>query len=78
MGGVLLGYLPQPAPGLATTSTFHERQPPNLPHWMPLCLETGVTSTTLRYRLRRAEEVLGGSLTDPALLARLYLAFGAG
>ncbi|CAM2775029.1 hypothetical protein DERA104750_02150 [Deinococcus radiodurans] len=33
---------------------------------------------TLRYRLRRAEEVLGGSLTDPALLARLYLAFGAG
>jgi hypothetical protein len=32
---------------------------------------------TLRYRLRRAEEVLGGSLSDPQLLARLYLAFGA-
>ena len=30
---------------------------------------------TLRYRLRRAEEVLGGRLSDPALLARLYLAF---
>ncbi|WP_019586241.1 PucR family transcriptional regulator [Deinococcus apachensis] len=32
---------------------------------------------TLRYRLRRAEEALGGSLHDPALLARLYLAFEA-
>ncbi|KEF34704.1 transcriptional regulator [Deinococcus sp. RL] len=32
---------------------------------------------TLRYRLRRAEEVLGGSLRDPSLLARLYLAFEA-
>ena len=32
---------------------------------------------TLRYRLRRAEEVLGGRLGDPALLARLYLAFRA-
>ncbi|GGL98538.1 PucR family transcriptional regulator [Deinococcus aerophilus] len=32
---------------------------------------------TLRYRLRRAEEVLGGRLSDPALLARLYLAFRA-
>lgn len=33
---------------------------------------------TLRARLRRAEEALGGSLQDPALLARLYLAFEAG
>ncbi|PNY79605.1 PucR family transcriptional regulator [Deinococcus koreensis] len=33
---------------------------------------------TLRARLRRAEEALGGSLSDPAVLARLYLAFGAG
>lgn len=33
---------------------------------------------TLRYRLRRAEEALGGSMDDPALLARLYLAFEAG
>ncbi|EYB69161.1 hypothetical protein DEIPH_ctg011orf0148 [Deinococcus phoenicis] len=32
---------------------------------------------TLRYRLRRAEEALGGNLRDPALLARLYLAFEA-
>ncbi|UQN09926.1 helix-turn-helix domain-containing protein [Deinococcus sp. QL22] len=32
---------------------------------------------TLRYRLRRAEEVLGSRLSDPQLLARLYLAFGA-
>ncbi|WP_272976827.1 PucR family transcriptional regulator [Deinococcus geothermalis] len=32
---------------------------------------------TLRYRLRRAEEALGGSLRDPALVARLYLAFEA-
>lgn len=32
---------------------------------------------TLRYRLKRAEELLGGSLKDPALLARLYLAFEA-
>ncbi|MFC6619250.1 helix-turn-helix domain-containing protein [Deinococcus radiophilus] len=30
---------------------------------------------TLRYRLRRAEQALDGSLSDPALLARLYLAF---
>ncbi|QLG13115.1 helix-turn-helix domain-containing protein (plasmid) [Deinococcus sp. D7000] len=33
---------------------------------------------TLRYRLRRAEEALGGRLSDPALLAQLYLAFQAG
>ncbi|SEJ53365.1 DNA-binding transcriptional regulator, PucR family [Deinococcus reticulitermitis] len=33
---------------------------------------------TLRYRLRRAEQVLGASLGDPALLARLYLAFEGG
>ncbi|MGM9322402.1 helix-turn-helix domain-containing protein, partial [Deinococcus aquaticus] len=31
---------------------------------------------TLRYRLRRAEDLLGGSLTEPAFIARLYLAFG--
>ncbi len=35
----------------------------------------GVHPNTLRYRLRRAEELLGGRLDDPALLARLYLAF---
>lgn len=35
----------------------------------------GIHVNTLRYRLRRAEEVLGGRLSDPALLARLYLAF---
>ena len=33
---------------------------------------------TLRYRLRRAEDALGLSLSDPATLARLYLALGAG
>lgn len=32
---------------------------------------------TLRYRLRKAEEVLGRPLNDPALLAKLYLAFEA-
>lgn len=31
---------------------------------------------TLRYRLRRAEELLGLSLADPAALARLYLGLG--
>lgn len=30
---------------------------------------------TLRYRLRRAEELLGGGLNDPAFVARVYLAF---
>ena len=33
---------------------------------------------TLRYRLRRVEEVLGGHLSEPAFVARLYLAFHAG
>ncbi|GHF54888.1 hypothetical protein HNQ07_003453 [Deinococcus metalli] len=32
---------------------------------------------TLRYRLRRVEEALGGSLNEPAFLARVYLAFHA-
>lgn len=32
---------------------------------------------TLRYRLRRAEELLGGQLSDPAFVTRLYLAFHA-
>ncbi|WP_051935519.1 CdaR family transcriptional regulator [Deinococcus sp. YIM 77859] len=32
---------------------------------------------TLRYRLRRIEEVLGGELSEPAFVARLYLAFHA-
>lgn len=45
-----------------TTSTFHEVQPPRLPRWMPLCLETEVTADTLRYRLRR-----GGSWRTVAL-----------
>jgi PucR C-terminal helix-turn-helix domain/GGDEF-like domain len=30
---------------------------------------------TLRYRLRRAEDLLGGGLNDPAFVARVYLAF---
>ncbi|QFP75310.1 CdaR family transcriptional regulator [Deinococcus sp. AJ005] len=42
-----------------------------------LALALEIHVNTLRYRLRRAEEVLGGRLSDPALLARLYLAFGA-
>lgn len=33
---------------------------------------------TLRYRLRRIEELLGGELSEPAFLARLYLAFHSG
>ncbi|MDV6375010.1 helix-turn-helix domain-containing protein [Deinococcus arenicola] len=43
-----------------------------------LAFAHGIHVNTLRYRLRRAEEVLGGRLSDPALLARLYLAFRAG
>ncbi|WP_309573336.1 helix-turn-helix domain-containing protein [Deinococcus sp.] len=35
----------------------------------------GIHVNTLRYRLRRAEDVLGAPLSDPHLLARLYLAF---
>lgn len=42
--------------------TFHELQPPRLPRWMPLCLETEVTADSLRYRLRR-----GGSWHTVAL-----------
>ncbi|OLV16032.1 PucR family transcriptional regulator [Deinococcus marmoris] len=42
-----------------------------------LALALEIHVNTLRYRLRRAEEVLGGRMGDPALLARLYLAFGA-
>lgn len=51
-----------------------------LTHTGPLSLlaaRQNLHVNTLRYRLRRAEEVLGGSLSDPQLLARLYLAFGA-
>jgi len=40
-----------------------------------LAATLGIHVNTLRYRLRRAEEVLGSRLSDPALLARLYLAF---
>lgn len=40
-----------------------------------LALALEIHVNTLRYRLRHAEEVLGGRLSDPALLARLYLAF---
>lgn len=43
-----------------------------------LAAALGLHVNTLRYRLRRAEEALGGQLSDPALLARLYLAFQAG
>ena len=43
-----------------------------------LARELGIHPNTLRYRLRRAGELLGGDLSDPALLARLYLAFEAG
>lgn len=42
-----------------------------------LAAQEGVHINTLRYRLRRAEEVLGGRLTEPAVLARLYLALEA-
>ncbi|MFB9994628.1 PucR family transcriptional regulator [Deinococcus oregonensis] len=51
-----------------------------LTHTGPLSLlaeRQNLHVNTLRYRLRRAEEVLGGSLSDPQLLARLYLAFAA-
>lgn len=40
-----------------------------------LAEQQNVHVNTLRYRLRRAEQALDGSLSDPALLARLYLAF---
>ncbi|MFD1733416.1 PucR family transcriptional regulator [Deinococcus malanensis] len=43
-----------------------------------LAVQLHIHVNTLRYRLRRAEEVLGGRLSDPHLLARLYLAFEAG
>ncbi|ACO47664.1 PucR family transcriptional regulator [Deinococcus deserti] len=42
-----------------------------------LAAQLHIHVNTLRYRLRRAEEVLGGPLDDPHLLARLYLAFEA-
>lgn len=42
-----------------------------------LAARLNIHVNTLRYRLRRAEEALGGPLRDPSLLARLYLAFGA-
>ncbi|GAA0516597.1 PucR family transcriptional regulator [Deinococcus depolymerans] len=40
-----------------------------------LARSLNVHVNTLRYRLRRAEELLGGALTEPAFVARLYLAF---
>lgn len=40
-----------------------------------LARNLNVHVNTLRYRLRRAEELLGGQLIDPAFVARLYLAF---
>ncbi|WP_022803045.1 PucR family transcriptional regulator [Deinococcus ficus] len=42
-----------------------------------LAAQQGIHLNTLRYRLRRAEDALGGRLSDPELLARLYLAFEA-
>lgn len=42
-----------------------------------LAARLGIHTNTVRYRLRRAEEVLGAKLNDPATLARLYLAFEA-
>lgn len=50
-----------------------------LTHTGPLTALAGaqhIHVNTLRYRLKRAEDALGASLTDPATLARLYLAFG--
>ena len=40
-----------------------------------LAAQLHIHVNTLRYRLRRAEDALGAPLTDPRLLARLYLAF---
>ncbi|GGK99131.1 PucR family transcriptional regulator [Deinococcus radiotolerans] len=40
-----------------------------------LAQELNLHLNTLRYRLRRAEELLGGQLSDPAFLTRTYLAF---
>ena len=40
-----------------------------------LARSLNVHVNTLRYRLRRAEELLGGQLIDPAFVARVYLAF---
>ncbi|MVN86431.1 PucR family transcriptional regulator [Deinococcus sp. HMF7620] len=42
-----------------------------------LAQETGLHVNTVRARLKRAEEALGAPLHDPALLARLYLAFAS-
>ncbi|MBB5233933.1 PucR family transcriptional regulator [Deinococcus budaensis] len=42
-----------------------------------LAARLNIHVNTLRYRLRRAEGALEGSLRDPSLLARLYLAFEA-
>ncbi len=39
-----------------------------------LAEELGVHVNTLRYRLKRVEELLGASLTDPETLAKLWLA----
>jgi len=41
-----------------------------------LAAELNLHLNTLRYRLRRTEELLGGGLSDPAFVARVYLAFG--
>ncbi|WP_189065078.1 PucR family transcriptional regulator [Deinococcus seoulensis] len=38
--------------------------------------EMNLHLNTLRYRLKRIEELLGGQLGDPAFVARVYLAFG--
>ncbi|PTA66629.1 helix-turn-helix domain-containing protein [Deinococcus arcticus] len=46
-------------------------------HLAKLAQAEGVHLNTVRARLRRAEEVLGESLNQPALLARLYLAFAS-
>ncbi|WP_155300067.1 PucR family transcriptional regulator [Deinococcus kurensis] len=40
-----------------------------------LAQELNLHLNTLRYRLRRAEDLLGGQLSDPAFLTRVYLAF---
>lgn len=40
-----------------------------------LAAQLHIHVNTLRYRLRRAEDALGAPLSDPRLLARLYLAF---
>ena len=40
----------------------------------PTALALGIHPNTLNYRLERIQEIAGGSLEDPAWLAKLYVA----